>query len=142
MEKNTFKIIVFCVIFLLSLTQMTYVRAASGGQWVTDAFSAAKSFINEKPKAQWDWESKGFNTLKDIVKAVNRVLITLLAGLSMLSLTIIGVRYILAGASPEQQQIAKKNLGTLFMGMVYGFGAFIIWNIAMGFVEIIIDALA
>ena len=82
-----------------------------------------------------------FDLFKKIVRAINRVLLVALFGLSTISLSVIGVRYMLSGARPEQKKTAVDSLHTLFMGMAYGFGAFIIWNISMSIVGFIINAI-
>ena len=70
------------------------------------------------------------------------VLLVVLFGLSAVSLSITGVRYIMSGSSPGQRKIAKDNLKKAFKGMAIGFGAYVIWRVAMGFVNIIIGAFA
>ena len=46
----------------------------------------------------------------------------------------------MADDSVRMRNEATKNLHTVFKGMCIGFGAFIIWRIAMIFVNIILDS--
>ena len=71
---------------------------------------------------------------------INRVLLVALAGISTVALSITGIRYILSGGVPQQKENAKRSLRTIFTGMAIGFGAYMIWRIAMSIVTIIISA--
>ena len=93
--------------------------------WVQKAFGSAKSFLEE-----------------DTTRALNRILLVALFGISTISLSIIGVKYMTSGGTPHKKEEAKKNLHTLFIGMAYGFGAFIIWRVAMALVGMIIGSLS
>ena len=77
-----------------------------------------------------------------LVKAINKVLIVVLAGISAISLAIVGIRYITSVANARQQEKAKNDLHKTFRGMAYGFGAFFIWQIAMSVVRLIIEGFA
>ncbi len=117
--------------------------------WVKKAFSAAHSFLTENIELDSSTASApekmvvGFLTLfKNIVKAVNKILLVALFAISALSISVIGVRYITSRNNPNTIERAKRDLHTTFIGMGYGFGAFIIWNIAMSIVTIIIKSLA
>ena len=83
-----------------------------------------------------------FKTFKNILQAANRILLVLLAGLSIIALSVTGIRYMMSGALPEQKEIAKQSLHTIFIGMAMGFGAYVIWRIAMSIVTLIIEAFA
>lgn len=107
--------------------------------WIEKAFSATSTFLTKETTVE---DKLGvFDLFKKIVRAINRVLLVALFGLSTISLSVIGVRYMLSGARPEQKKTAVDSLHTLFMGMAYGFGAFIIWNISMSIVGFIINAI-
>ena len=117
--------------------------------WVQKAFSAAHSFLTENIDLNSNSASApekmvgGMLTVfRDVVKAANKVLLVALFGISAISISIIGVRYILSRNNPTAIGRAKGDLHTTFIGMAYGFGAFIIWNIAMSIVTIIIKSLA
>ena len=102
------------------------------------SFSAASTFMNEPTKDFKGILSPTFTLFQNIVKAINRILIVLLAGISTIALSVTGVRYLASGASPEQRDIAKQSLHTIFIGMAFGFGAFVIWRVAMAIVSIMI----
>lgn len=111
--------------------------------WVGDAFRAASDFISEKVTDDKNgWSSKALDIATSLTRAINMILLVLLAGLSIISLTVVGLRYLASGASPGQRQIAQQSLHTVFIGMAIGFGAFVIWQIAMSIVKIIIESLA
>ena len=137
MKRMLISTIILTIVFLSSSN--THVYAANDG-WVSKAFSAASTFMKEDTKDFKGVLSPTFELFKDIVKAINRILIVLLAGISTIALSVTGVRYLASGASPEQREIAKQSLHTIFIGMAFGFGAFAIWRIAMSIVGIIINS--
>lgn len=139
MKKIIISIIVIGI-FLANSTQFVY---ASDDGWVQDAFSAASDFMYQTNVTDTTGVVKPiFETFKSLVKTVNIVLIVLLMGLSIIALSITGVRYIASGASPHQKEIAKQSLHTIFIGMAIGFGAYVIWRIAMSIIEVIMGALS
>lgn len=157
MKKILISTIVLIIMFLLNSNSLVYAETKttkttekteesssedSDGDWVSKAFSAASTFMTEDTKDFKGILSPTFNLFQNIVKAINRVLIVLLAGISTIALSVTGVRYMASGASPEQRDIAKQSLHTIFIGMAFGFGAFIIWKIAMAIVSIMIAAFA
>ena len=128
------------VIFIVAL-QSSFTYAASSDSWVKDAFSATSRFLNENA-TDTIGISKPFKLFKDLIKAINKVLLVALAGMSIIALSITGIKYILSSSSPDRQGEAKKSLKTIFIGMIIGFGAFTIWNIAISIINIIIDTFA
>ena len=114
--------------------------SSDGGSWISDAFSAASSFFSEDVNDEMGIIEKPLNLFSDIVKAINKILIVALAGISAISLSIVGIRYIISIDKPKQQEKAKDDLHTTFRGMAYGFGAFFIWQIAMSVVRLIIES--
>ena len=128
------------ILFFICSNSSVY-AATSDETWVQDAFKAASSFMGENP-TDTIGISPLFSLFKDFVRAANRVLLVLLAGISTIALSVTGVRYLASGASPEQRDIAKQSLHTIFIGMAFGFGAFVIWQIAMGIVKIMITSFA
>lgn len=157
MKKILISTIVLIIMFLLNSNSLVYAETKttkttekteesssedSDGDWVSKAFSAASTFMKEDTKDFKGILSPAFTFFQNIVKAINRVLIVLLAGISTIALSVTGVRYMASGASPEQRDIAKQSLHTIFIGMAFGFGAFIIWKIAMAIVSIMIAAFA
>ena len=144
MKKIFISTIAFIIIFLTSSITSVYATDKSGkstadeGSWVSKAFSAASTFMNEPTKDFKGILSPTFTLFQNIVKAINRILIVLLAGISTIALSVTGVRYLASGASPEQRDIAKQSLHTIFIGMAFGFGAFVIWRVAMAIVSIMI----
>lgn len=128
------------VIFIVAL-QSSFTYAASNDSWVKDAFSATSTFLNEET-TDTIGISKPFKLFKDLIKAINKVLLVALAGMSIIALSITGIKYILSSSSPDRQGEAKKSLKTIFIGMIIGFGAFTIWNIAISIINIIIDTFA
>lgn len=153
MKKVIVSIIVI-IIFLTNLTPCIYAKTPEeagkekttpndDGSWVQDAFSAASDFMNDTNVTDKTGVVKPiFERFKGLVKGANIVLMVLLMGLSIIALSITGVRYIASGASPHQKEIAKQSLHTIFIGMTIGFGAYVIWRIAMSIVEVLIDTLA
>lgn len=140
MKKIVVSMIIM-IMFLINSTQFVYAANKQNGDWVQNAFSAARGFFDEKPKDELGIVNPIFKTFKRIVKTVNVVLMAALMGLSIIALSITGVRYIASGASPQQKEIAKQSLHTIFIGMAIGFGAYAIWRIAMSIIEVIIGAL-
>ncbi len=140
--KKVIMTIFIIISILFTSTQIVYADET----WVDKAFSATKDFMKE-PISETDTlktsEGKGIitevlSTFKDIIKSINTILLVVLAWLSAISITITGARYILSGSSPNQKAIAGRNLKTAFKGMAFGFGAFIIWRVAMGLVLLVI----
>lgn len=119
-------------------------QTTGGGSWVQEAFQAAYDFFNGTDDSIDNNEvaNGALEIFKSIIKALNRILIVLLFGLSAISLSIIGIRYIVSGSSPGQREIAQKSLKTVFIGMLYGFGAFVIWNIAIQIIKLVIGSIA
>ena len=111
--------------------------------WVQKAFGSAKSFLEEDTTTD-DLGVAGslLDIFTKLIRALNRILLVALFGISTISLSIIGVKYMTSGGTPHKKEEAKKNLHTLFIGMAYGFGAFIIWRVAMALVGMIIGSLS
>ena len=130
---------ILITIFFINSNSLVYAADDDGG-WVSDAFSAASSFLKEPTKDSFGILNPTFKFFQGIVKAINRVLIVLLAGISTIALSVTGVRYMASGASPEQRDVAKHSLHTIFGGLAFGFGAYVIWRLAMGIVAVIIGA--
>ena len=134
------KIVIFLIIVISIFTSQSFTYAAESKEndnWVSDAFSATGKFLNETSEDTIGIK-KPFELFTNIIKAVNRILIVVLAGLSMIALSVTGIRYILGGNNATQQSNAKSSLKSIFIGMAIGFGAFTIWKIAIAIVKIII----
>ena len=134
------KIVIFLIIVISIFTSQSFTYAAESKEndnWVSDAFSATGKFLNETSEDTIGIK-KPFELFTNMIKAVNRILIVALAGLSMIALSVTGIRYILGGNNANQQSNAKSSLKTIFIGMAIGFGAFTIWKIAIAIVKIII----
>lgn len=130
--------------------------ASGSDSWLQDAFSAAGDFLTKEDLTTTDihiGDSTGDDgspgiietmlaTFRTIVKALNTILLVVLAGLSIISLAITGIRYIMSQGLAEKQVVAKENLHTVFRGMFFGFGAFFIWKIAMSIVQVVIQIMA
>ena len=112
------------VIFIVAL-QSSFTYAASSDSWVKDAFSATSTFLNENP-TDTIGISKPFKLFKNLIKAINKVLLVALAGMSIIALSITGIKYILSSSSPDRQGEAKKSLKTIFIGMTMSLCLFII----------------
>lgn len=148
--------VLIIMIFLVNSTQMVYAASkksstkkstktttsTSSSTWVQDAFTAANSFFHEDVNndVAVSIGKPILKQFKNIVRGINSVLLVLLGALSAISISITGVRYMMSPALPEEREKAKHNLKTAFKGMAIGFGAFLIWRISMGIVEIIIQA--
>ena len=131
MKKKIITVIFIASIFIVS---NSYVYAAS--DWVSEAFSATASFLEEPTKDVFGIVNPTFTFFQNIVKAANRILLVLLAGISTIALSVAGVRYMASGASPDEKGKAKNSLRTIFIGMAFGFGAYTIWRIAMAIIQI------
>ena len=123
-----------------------------GDDWLEAAFEAAGKFLTQEELTDTDIHLNGeenpgiietiLEKFKEIVKALNKILLVVLAGLSTISLAITGVRYILSQGDANRQVVAKNNLHTAFKGMFFGFGAFLIWRIAMSIIQVVITLMA
>ncbi len=109
--------------------------------WLTDAFSAAKEFLSseseEIPHPLDNYLTYG----KYLIRGINRVLWVLLAGISAVSLTIVGIKYIWGINSSTIRKEAVKDLHVVIRGMAIGFGALLIFNIAMSIIRIIVESM-
>ena len=138
------KITMFFLAIMIIVGSQSFTYADDGGassenaNWVKDAVSATDSFLKEKT-VDTIGISKVFSLFQSLVKGVNRILIVLLAGISIIALAVTGIKYI-AESNPTAKGEAKKSLKTIFIGMIIGFGAFTIWKIAMSIVDIIMGA--
>ena len=130
---------IFIIIFFINSNSLVY-AAEDNGNWVSEAFSATGEFLKEPTQDSLGVLNPIFKFFQGVVKGINRVLLALLAGISTIALYVTGVRYMASGASPEQRETAKHSLHTIFVGMAFGFGAYVIWRIAMGIVAVIIGA--
>ena len=117
----------------------TTTKTSDSGSWVSDAFSAASSFFSEDVNDEMGIIEKPLNLFSDLVKAINKILFVVLAGISAISLSIVGIRYFISITKPKQKAKAIEDLHTTFRGMAFGFGAFFIWQLAMGVVHLIIE---
>ena len=144
MKKNKELILSIIFIILIILIPNTYTNSTtttSQDTWVKDAFNAAGSFLKEDVKDPTGGHlSKGLQIFINIVKGINTVLIVALFAISAIALAIDGIKYIMAGGSPEKVGKAKSDLVITFKGMAIGFGAYTIWRISMGVVVLIIEA--
>ena len=142
------KIIVSLLVMLLFTSMTTKVVYGSdkidSTTWVEKAFKSAHDFLLEEPTVEnnMSFLNKFLNFFKEIVKAVNYILLVLLGLLSIISLAITGVKYIMSSDNPNKLEGARAQLHQVFKGMLFGFGAFIIWNLSMGIIELILDAFA
>lgn len=139
--------ILFIFLFIISLPNIVYsdndktTTDEGDYSWISDAFQAASEFFHDSEVTdELGMLEPWMIVFSDIVRAVNRVLIIALAGLSIISLAVVGIRYIMSAYQPSQKEKAKEDLHTVFKGMCYGFGAFTIWRIVMLVVRLIIDS--
>ena len=139
MKKIAISIILITIFFINSNSQ---VYATDENTWVKDAFKATSDFLNEDTTDYHGVLSPTFTFFKNVIKAINRILIVALAGITTIALSVTGVRYMASGGNPHERDKAKKSLHTIFVGMAFGFGAYIIWQIAMAIVTIIIGSFA
>ena len=133
------KIIVFLLIIVCFIAYTPTVKAES---WVETAINQAKSFFKEPVTVpeELGFVPKLFKQFKKAIKTINMVLLILLAGISIIAFAIVGIRYIAGGASPEQHRIARISIKKIFIGMIYGFGAFFIWNITISIIQAILNS--
>ena len=155
MYKKLLKICIYAIIGFFIFAQTSVCLAADNhdvyhqikaekektSDWISDAFQAVKSFFNEDVKDDLGIVATPLDFFRSVIKGINRILLVLLAAISSISLAIVGIRYLMSTNSAEQQKKAVKDLHTTFKGMAFGFGAFFIWRIAMGIVEVIISNL-
>lgn len=118
----------------------TITEQVDSTSWITDAFSATRNFFSDEVTDDLGFVEPWMVVFSDIVRAINRVLIILLAGLSIISLTIVGIKYIMSPYQAARKEEAKQSLHTVFKGMGYGFGAFAIWKIVMSIVKVVIES--
>ena len=118
--------LIMCIIFLIPSTKIVY--GVDTNSWVSDAFGSAHSFITEEQKvsSNMSFLNTWLKFFSNTVKAVNYILIILLGVISIISLAITGVKYIMASSNPEKIQFVRADLHKTFKGMLIGFGAFII----------------
>lgn len=143
--KKKILITLFTLIYILSIMPQNIVMASDSDvteyNWVQKAFGAASSFLNEDAKIKdSSMDGKVLSAFQILIKAINRILLVALFGLSTISLSIIGVKYMVSGGAPHQKEQAKHSLHTLFIGMAYGFGAFAIWKVSMAIVKMVIGS--
>lgn len=109
--------------------------------WISDAFAAAKSFLSEtSTEIPEEGELLLYNA-KMIIRGINRILWVLLGSISAISLSIVGIRYMLGINDPQQRSTAKDSLHKTIRGMALGFSAMLIFNIVMSFVRLIISSM-
>ena len=142
LKKNIISIITIITVLMINLNQVVY-ASDNSRVWVQKAFDEANSFLTDD-SVEDDLGIFGnlLGEFTNIIQGINVVLLVLLAGLSAISLAVVGVKYIMAGDSPHNKENAKKSLHTVFIGMVYGFGAYVIWTISMEIVNLIMGAFA
>lgn len=145
MKKIFISIVLVVVILSIYSNHQVYGKESKDSSeeestWVSEAFNATSSFLNEETKDTIGI-SPLFEMFKNIIKAVNRVLIVFLAGISMIAISLTGIKYVMGGASPQKKEEAKKSLHTIFMGMSLGFGAFFIWKVVITIINIVIESL-
>lgn len=138
------KKIVFSIFIIITLI-LGFNQPISFGKddtsFVSEAFEATENFLKEDVEDKDGRITDVFNLIKKIIKAINRLLIIVLGALSMISLTIIGIKYIMSSTTAGRLSEAKKELKTVVIGMAFGFGAYTIWLIGISIVEIIINQL-
>ena len=111
--------------------------------WVEEAFKAARNFLtDDEVTDDLGFAGELLILARSVINAINRVLIVLLAGISAIALSVVGIRYLYSTSKPSQVSKARDDLHTVFTGMLYGFGAYLIWRIAMSIVILIINNLA
>ena len=144
------KCVLIIIIFFTALViQIPIVNAADGDSeedksFVSEAFSATKEFLQEDlPEDDVGIiTNAGLFFVTDAIKGINRILIIALAGIGAIALSIVGIKYIRGISSPAKVREARQMLNTVLRGLGFGFGAFVIWEIAMLVVTLIIDVLA
>ena len=109
--------------------------------WINDAFAAARVFLTQSDTEVPEKVGKLLINVKMTIRGINRALWVLLAGISAISLSIVGIRYMLGINSSSERGQAKEALHKTIKGMVFGFSAILIFNIAMIFVRLIIYSL-
>ena len=139
MKKIVFSIFII-ITLILNFNQPVSI-GANDTSFVSEAFKATDEFFNEKVEDDDGRITDVFNLIKKIIKAINRVLIIVLGALSMISLAMIGIKYIMSSTTAGRLSEAKKQLKTVVIGMAFGFGAYTIWMIGIYIVEIIIEQL-
>lgn len=117
------------------------IEEAEESTWINDAFAAAREFLSTPSTEVPEDVGKLVTNVKLTIRGINRALWVLLAGISAISLSIVGIRYILGINSADERGKAKDALHKTIRGMIYGFSAILIFNIAMIFVRLIINSL-
>lgn len=109
--------------------------------WINDAFAAARAFLSQEETEVPEPVGTLFTNAKLTIRGINRALWVLLGGISAISLSIVGIRYMLGINSSTERGAAKEALHKTIKGMIYGFSAMLIFNIVMIFVRLIIYSL-
>lgn len=109
--------------------------------WINDAFASARAFLTQSSTEVPKEVGTLFNSITMTIRGINRALWVLLGGISAISLSIVGIRYILGINSSDERGKAKIALHQTIRGMAIGFGAILIFNIVMIFVRLIINSL-
>lgn len=109
--------------------------------WLNDAFASARAFLTQSSTEVPQEVGTLFNNITMTIRGINRALWVLLGGVSAISLSIVGIRYILGINSSDERGKAKTALHQTIRGMAIGFGAILIFNIVMIFVRLIINSL-
>ena len=141
-------IIAICIILFINIHTIVYAdnqtssnTSTNSDSWVSDAFEATKSFFSENVTDEMGIIEKPLGLISDGIKAITRIAFVLLAGMSTISLAIVGIRYMASISNPAEREKAIQSLHTTFKGMLYGFGAFFIWRIAMSIVYFILSSM-
>ena len=140
--KKLFILIIIILICILvpNHNSLCTTQASIDEHWVDKAFHSVSNFFKE------DFSKVDILKLDNwfvpiistVLKMINRVLIVALFGLSAIALSYCGIQYIFHADNPANQNDVRNNIRTTFIGMGYGFGAYIIWYIAMQIVQAIL----
>lgn len=119
-------------------------QAEIDDSFVSEAFRATGDFFKEDLPE----DDVGIITdsmlyfIKRGIQAFNRILIVALAGIGAIAFALSGIKYFISVSDPKKLKEARDTLNITLRGLGFGFGAFIIWEVAMGVVNLIIDAMA
>lgn len=143
-KKFSIFVVMLIVLVIIPTNEQVYASDSGNVQWVQDAFNATGSFLEENFSNVdvLNLDSWFVPLITVPLKIINRVLIVALFGLSTVALSYCGIQFIIHSDNPSRQKDARENIRTTFIAMGYGFGAYLIWSVAMQIVTLILGQFA
>lgn len=137
MKKIVFSIFII-ITLIVSLNQITYAATEGSNNFFSEAVDATKKFLNEDPKDVPQGAEDAFSEAKKIIVTINRILTVALLGLSIVALSVVGIKFIIGGADAKSKAQAKNDLKTVMIGLAFGLGAYTIWSLGISIINLVI----